>query len=81
VAASVHASNQPNCFARCNLAIAISLDQRLDQRPRTDLLEIAGDDTLAFRDAVSDRYEGAVAGTRRGETLLHLISLADDQEV
>jgi hypothetical protein len=44
-------------------------------------LKIAVDDALAFRDAFQDRYEAAVAGAQGNETLVHLISFADDVDV
>jgi hypothetical protein len=43
--------------------------------------KIAVDDALAFRDAFQDRYEAAVAGAQGNETLVHLISFADDVDV
>src|ERR1700732_3278322 len=57
------------------------LEQGLYQRSGTNLLKIAVDDALAFRDAFQDRYEAAVAGAQGNETLVHLISFADDVDV
>lgn len=57
------------------------LEQGLHQRPWSNLLQIAVDDSIAFRDPVEDRYEAAVAGTEGNETLICLVSLADDIDV
>ena len=57
------------------------LERGLYQRSGTNLLKIAIDDALAFRDAFQDRYEAAVAGAQGNETLVHLISFADDVDV
>src|ERR1700730_17175292 len=57
------------------------LEQGLYQCSGTNLLKIAVDDALAFRDAFQDRYEAAVAGAQGNETLVHLISFADDVDV
>jgi hypothetical protein len=57
------------------------LERGLYQRSGTNFLKIAIDDALAFRDAFQDRYEAAVAGAQGNETLVHLISFADDVDV
>jgi hypothetical protein len=57
------------------------LEQGLYQRSWTNLLKIAVDDALAFRDAFQDRYEAAVAGAQGNEALVHLISFADDVDI
>ena len=44
-------------------------------------MKIAVDDALALRDAFQDRYEAAVAGAKGNETLVHVISFADDVDV
>ena len=57
------------------------MEQGLYQRSGTNLLKIAVDDALAFRDAFQDRYEAAVAWAQGNETLVHLISFADDVDL
>ena len=49
------------------------LEQGLHRRSRANLLKVAVDDAIAFRDPVEDRYEAAVDGAQGYQTLIRLV--------
>jgi hypothetical protein len=66
---------------RTNLSRRRLLEQRLHRRSRANLLKITVDDAIAFRDPVEDRDQAAVAGTQGDQTLIRLVSRADNVDV